>query len=131
MSYYLFQLKILILFAIHTTYHYPLIFFSRFKYLQLIRKLYSNLLFFPLLLLDQVPFKMLPAIREITCIKYIILESNRKCAKGLIFKFYFVHCCTKLYFSCIVSTYIDCILPVMNDMQNVLKIIIFFRFEMK
>ena len=87
MSYYLFQLKILILFAIHTTYHYPLIFFSRFKYLQLIRKLYSNLLFFPLLLLDQVPFKMLPAIREITCIKYIILESNRKCAKGLILNF--------------------------------------------
>jgi hypothetical protein len=51
----------------------------------------AYLLFFPLLLLDQVPFKILPVIREITCIKYIILESNRKCAKGLIFKFYFVH----------------------------------------
>ena len=30
--------------------------FTRFKYLQIMRKLYSNLLFFPLLLLDRVPF---------------------------------------------------------------------------
>ena len=42
-------------------------FFLRFKYLQIIRKLYSKLLSFPLLLLvDQVP--IYPILMEITCI---------------------------------------------------------------
>ena len=52
-----------------------------FKYLQIIRKSYSNYLSFPLLFLEQVTF--LSLIREITPIKNIILESNRECAKGV------------------------------------------------
>jgi hypothetical protein len=52
-----------------------------FKYLQIIRKSYSNYLSFPLLFLEQVTF--LSLIREITPVKNIILESNRECAKGV------------------------------------------------
>ena len=59
-------------------------FFPKFKYLQIMRKLYSNLLSFALLLLNRVPGIILLFAKEITCVKRIILESYRQCAKDLL-----------------------------------------------
>ena len=57
--------------------------FTRFKYLQIVRKLNSNSSSVPFLLVERET--ILPVVGEVTPIKKrIILESNRKCAKNII-----------------------------------------------
>jgi hypothetical protein len=57
-------------FNVVTTFEFFIRFFTSFKYLQIMRKLFSNLLSYPLILLTK-PGTILTVRSEITCIKKV------------------------------------------------------------
>ena len=58
-------------------------FFTSFKYLQIIKKIYSHLFFVFIIALALGCYFAYRIAREITHTKRIILESNRECGKGM------------------------------------------------